>query len=217
MTTQRRDWNDTKDKFKAIRDVLRHILSQNDKEYDDLSRRCLADNEEAKQLFIDKGEIDPPAKAKIVFVPPGDSQRPDKGSLRLEPPPPNASGLSDDDLLNNYLLSASLAKPSSSTTRQWKNLDDRAAAVVEVLRHIISNQNEVSQCLQSEQHSCDLFTGPVGRIQPPPEIKIIFMPPDQVAAGGKGSLVLEMPILRDTDLVQASTLCCYKYWDPNAP
>jgi hypothetical protein len=216
MNGKTRDWTSNEDKFAAIRDVSRHILAQNDEEYGKLRDKCLEDNSFAKQLFKDVGKIEPSADAKVVFVAAGDGQRPDKGSLLLEPPPATASSMSDQELLDNYLLSSYLAKPSTSASRKWENLDDRAAAVVDVLRHVMANPTEGQECVRDDQHSCDLFAGPVGKIQPPKEIKIVFMPPGQVAAQAGGSLVLEVPAQRLTDLelVQSNTKCCYNYWVP---
>ncbi len=124
--------------------------------------------------------------------------------------------MTDEELLDTYVLSSYLAAPSTSASRDWEKLDDRAAAVVDVLRHLIAHQNEAEQCVKDDQHSYDMFAGPIGRIQPPKDIKIVFMPSGQIAAQAGGSLVLEIPSqrLRDLELVQANTLCCYNYWAP---
>lgn len=210
-----RDWRTNKDKFNAIADVLRHILSRNDSDYQTLCQQCLQSSQAVRQLFINQGQITPPAGAKVVFVPAGDDQRPDGGSLRLEPPPDNAGSMTDQQLLKACLLSPTLGPPSTSTARQWDRPDDRAAAVVDVLRHLTDDQAECDLCLQDDAHSFRLFIT-VGKIQPPPEIKTIFMPTGQVAAGAGGSLVLQIPTQRvaDVTLVQANTVCCYRYWNP---
>ncbi len=209
-----RDWTKNDDKFNAIADVLRHILSCNDQDYLALCQQCLQSNQVAKRLFVDHGQVTPPAAAKVAFVPAGDTQRPDGGSLRLEAPPPDASAMSDEQLLKACLLSPTLGPPSTSAARQWDRPDDRAAAVVDVLRYLVANPGESDLCLRDDAHSFQLFAT-VGRIAPPAGIKTIFMPAGQTAAGESGSLVLQIPTQRVSDitLVQENTVCCYRYWN----
>ena len=211
-----KDWTKNKDKFDAIVAVLRHILNRDDKGYKDMCDQCLQDNDFAKQLFKDPGDIDVPPDAKVVFVPVGDTQRPDYGSLILDAPPSTAGGQTDDQLLANFVLSHALGPVSPAPNRHWQYVDERAAATVDVLRHLIDNQTDVTDCLKYDGHTFNLFSNGPGRIQPPTDIKIIVMPPGQRALKAGGSLVLEIPTrkMNDKQLVQASTPCCYHYWFP---
>lgn len=177
MPEQLGDWNSNDDKAKAIRDVLRHFVGCVDADYDAVSERCVADNDFARAFFREKGKIEIPPKARVVFLRNGDHAGVN-GSLLLEIPPAGAVTMPNPEILDAYVRSdIGQPTPSTSEPRRWANIDERAAAIVDVVRYLAATPNDAEQALRDDQFSRNLFLQGPGKIEPPARIKIIFLPP----------------------------------------
>jgi hypothetical protein len=104
-------------------------------------------------------------------------------------------------------------------------LNDRAAAIRDVLQYLAKHQELKDKCLEDDGFSgfvkTDLFSRNLdapGQITPPPDIKIIFLPPGQINAQATGSLVIQLPehsedTASDDERIQRKyTASQYKYW-----
>lgn len=77
-----RKW-DKSGKAAAIRDVLRHIKS-----HPEVGQRCLENDGYVRRLFMDQGSIEVPEEVKAIFVPEGEEESKEFGSLVIELPKP---------------------------------------------------------------------------------------------------------------------------------
>lgn len=70
-------------KVAAIRDVLDYIMS-----HPEVGQRCLENDDYVRRLFRDQGLIEVPAEVKAIFVPSGEEESKEFGSLVIELPKP---------------------------------------------------------------------------------------------------------------------------------
>jgi hypothetical protein len=110
---------------------------------------------------------------------------------------------------------------STPARRDWNVLDEKRAAIIDVLKHVMSQPPEVGQrCVQDDQFARSLFEDPaIGNVSVPPHAKTVFMPRGELERKGKGSVVIELPETQGT--MKATTnpedllkyvLCCYIPW-----
>lgn len=216
-------------KTHAIRNVVRYFLGLDDKTWKTESEYCLENRTQAHDFFIKHGKLEIPPGAKVTFLPAGDIAR-ERGSLLLELPTAEASDYEPRRLLDAYVIfreSIGNGNPAgANTSRRWDDLDDRAAAIADVLKYVARNQDEKSHCLEDDGFSGyvkSLFSRTdLGKINPPANIKIVFLPTGQHLANTMGSLVIQVParpkgITDDEGVSNTYTASCYKYWKPEPP
>ncbi len=101
--------------------------------------------------------------------------------------------------------------------RNWHILDDKRAAIIDVLEHLKTQPQEVrDRCVQDDTFARSLFTNPaIGNITVPPEGKVVFLPQGERALKESGSVILEIPrqgtSTSGEDLLNY-VLGTYKYW-----
>jgi hypothetical protein len=113
----------------------------------------------------------------------------------------------------------------STTRRNWNDLDDKRAAIIAVIKHVISQPPAFGQeCVRKDDLVRQLYEDPkIGNIDVPPNVKTLFMPEGELAKEAKGSVVIELPprgaggsgfaAPSDNDLLRF-VLCCYNVWSP---
>ncbi len=101
--------------------------------------------------------------------------------------------------------------------RSWTVLDDKRAAIIDVLEYLKAQPQEVrDRSVQDDAFARSLFDNPdIGNITVPPEAKTIFFQPGERALKEAGSVILELPAAGTTtageDLL-TYVLGNYKYW-----
>ncbi len=101
--------------------------------------------------------------------------------------------------------------------RNWHILDDKRAAIIDVLEYLKTQPQEVrARCVQDDIFARSLFTDPsIGNITVPPEAKTIFMPEGERALKEAGSVILEIPRQGTSTSGEGLlnyVLGTYKYW-----
>ena len=105
----------------------------------------------------------------------------------------------------------------STSKRDWKQLDDKRAAIIAVLDYIVSQPPAVGQrCINDEAFARGLFEDPaIGNIVVPPGARTIFFQSGERALKEGGSVILELPRAgtpqTGEDLL-IYVLGNYKYW-----
>ncbi len=109
----------------------------------------------------------------------------------------------------------------NSNRRDWNKADDVGAAVVAVLRHILSEPEAVAaRCIADDQFARDLFQDPaIGNIDVPANAKTVFLETGEQSRKEKGSVIIEMPPRNtpaqteaDQEALLSHVLCCYRIW-----
>lgn len=128
---------------------------------------------------------------------------------------------------------------STENRRNWNNSDDVGAAVVDVLRYILGQPEEVARkCIADDKFARGLFEDPkIGNIDVPEKVKTVFLEEGERERKGKGSVVIEMPprgsaavtassaasvegaasdagATMDHDALLSHVMCCYRVWVP---
>ncbi len=212
----RRKW-DRSGKSAAVVDVLTHIVSQPAA----IGLRCLEQNSNARQLFADPaiGNIDVPENVKIVFLPSGEREKEDKGSIVIELPPLGLPQFNSKQLLQDYVRYAD-GIPSTDP-RAWDN-PGKSSAIMDVLSHIATHPGIREYCLNNESYSRQLFQDAnIGNIKVPDEVKIVFVPTGEHESLEFGSLIIELPAsgmklptpaANEPHPLLGYVLCCYHLW-----
>lgn len=88
---------------------------------------------------------------------------------------------------------------SSTPSRDWSNPKDKAAAVLAVLRHILSppagspTSAEIGRkCIETDLYGRMLFED-IGKVQVPSHARVVFVHTSQLGLKDQGTLVVEMP------------------------
>ncbi len=101
--------------------------------------------------------------------------------------------------------------------RSWTILDDKRAAIIDVLEYLKTQPQAVrDRSVQDDAFARSLFDNPdIGNIDVPKEAKTIFFPAGERALKEAGSVILELPRAETTtageDLL-IYVLGNYKYW-----
>jgi hypothetical protein len=105
----------------------------------------------------------------------------------------------------------------STTKRDWKNFDDKRAAIIAVLEYIESQPPTVGdRCVRDEDFARGLFEDPaIGNMSVPKGGRTIFFPAGERALKEASSLVIERPPSGNSatgkDLLRY-VIGNYKYW-----
>ena len=112
---------------------------------------------------------------------------------------------------------------SSENRRSWDSPDEVGAAVVDVLRHVLAQPEDVArQCITDDKFVRGLFEDPkIGNIDVPEKVKTVFLEEGERERRDKGSVVIEMPPrgtptdpVQDRDTLLSYVMCCYRVWSP---
>ncbi|MEO5717382.1 MAG: hypothetical protein ABIR29_02295 [Chthoniobacterales bacterium] len=109
------------------------------------------------------------------------------------------------------------ASGTTGPRRNWHILDDKRAAIIDVLEYLKTQPEEVrDRSVQDDTFARSLFSNPaIGNITVPPEGKVIFLPAGERALKESGSVILELPKAGTStageDLLNY-VLGTYKYW-----
>ncbi len=122
---------------------------------------------------------------------------------------------------------------STENRRSWNNSDDVGAAIVDVLRYILAQpQNVGRKCIDDDKFARSLFEDPkIGNIDVPEKVKTVFLEEGERERKSKGSVVIEMPprgpasgtesatasepaATMDHDALLSHVMCCYRVWVP---
>jgi hypothetical protein len=218
-TTPPRNWNERADKIAAVLDVLRYILSPpSPLTYDIEGKRCVNNDNYARLLFEEVGKVQVPDIARVVFLATSQYGLKERGSLVLEMPPASLHLTASPADLQNYALCGHEPSSSSAAKRDWYDVDDKADAITDVLRHISNQPPEIRErCLNENEYSSMLFREPrIGNINVPPDVKTIFVPSGEREREIRGSLVIVLPPesaahATDQELL-LYVVCCYRLW-----
>ena len=102
--------------------------------------------------------------------------------------------------------------------RSWDKPDDVGAAVVDVLRFVLAQPEDVARlCITDDKFVRGLFENPaIGNIDVPEKVKTIFLEEGERARKDKGSVIMEMPARgTSTDSPEellSHVMCCYRVW-----
>jgi hypothetical protein len=110
----------------------------------------------------------------------------------------------------------------SDARRDWNKVEEKKAAVIAVIQHVMSHPPDVGEnCVKEDSFVRSLFEDPnVGNIDVPQDVKTVFMATGELAKKAKGSVVIELPPRPTTgnapnpvpnDLLKY-VLCCYNLW-----
>lgn len=218
-STPRRDWNEREEKVAAVVEVLRYITAPPEPlKHEEVAKRCIENDMYARLLFEEVGKVDVPDHARVVFLPTSQYGLKGNGPLVLEMPPENLHIAATPADLANYALCGHNAAAAAKARRDWSNVDDKSAAIADVLRYIFTQPPEVrARCLRDDRFSAELFRDPrIGNINVPAETKVMFMPSGERERDIRGSLVIVVPPASmagasDDDLLDY-VLCCYPLW-----
>jgi hypothetical protein len=101
MGSETEGWYDVDKKSDAVYKVLRYLA-----EHPAEGLACVGNDEMARQLFEEQGEIKVPAGARVIFFAPGEQALIHGGSVILEVPAQPIADATDDQLkiriLGNY-------------------------------------------------------------------------------------------------------------------
>ena len=218
-STPARDWNEREEKVAAVVEVLRYITAPPaEMKQADVARRCVENDMYARLLFEEVGKVDVPDHARVVFLPSSQYGLKDKGPLVIEMPPENLHITATPAVLANYALCGHSAAAAARPKREWESVDDKDAAIADVLRYIFTQPPEVrARCLRDDAYSAELFRDPrIGNINVPAETKVMFMQSGEREREIRGSLVIVVP---PASMAKASddelldyVLCCYALW-----
>lgn len=209
---KRRKWNQ-QGKREAVIDVLTYLMSQETPEHGQL---CVDTDGYARKLFEEPllGNIDVPNNVRLVFVPTGDRDKKDAGSVVIELPPLGGGLPADDPRLVRY------PKEFFQDQRKWDK-PGKTAAIRDVLRYIMSHPEAGQRCLENDGYVRQLFKDQ-GSIEVPEEVKAIFVPCGEEESKEFGSLVIELPkpgpVPQPDPNPQVPhpllgyVLCCYNLW-----
>lgn len=218
-TTPQRNWNERKDKIAAVLDVLRYILSPpSPLTYDDVGKRCVNNDNYARLLFEEAGKVKVPDVARVVFLATSQYGLKERGSLVLEMPPASLQLSASPADLQNYALCGHVPSSLLAPKRDWYDVDDKAAAIADVLRHISNQPPEIRErCLSDNEYSAELFRDArIGNINVPPDAKTIFVPSGEREREIRGSLVIVLPPASAAQATDQELLlyvvCCYRLW-----
>jgi hypothetical protein len=212
----RRKW-DLQGKTDAIIDVLTHIM----KSPEGVGLNCVESDLYARELFQDPkiGKVDVPGNVKVVFLPKGDGQLTDRGSVVIELPSPGQTVQTPGGILAGHLRYA--AGISLDAARKW-DANGKPPAMLAFLCHVMNNPSIGSQCLNNEMFVRQLFEdSKIGNIQVPKGVKIVIVPPGEHDSLEFGSLVIENPGHGPLPAPAASgapnpllayVVCCYSLW-----
>lgn len=107
--------------------------------------------------------------------------------------------------------------------RDWNVSDDIGAAIVDVLRHVLSAPEDVGKrCITDDKFVRKLFEDPeIGNIDVPSKVKTLFLEEGERERKDKGSVIIEMPprgtstaSAAEQDSLLSYVLCCYRPWAP---
>jgi hypothetical protein len=218
-STPARDWNEREQKVAAVVEVLRYITAPPEPlKHDEVARRCVENDMYARLLFEEIGKVDVPDHARVVFLPSSQYGLKDKGPLVIEMPPENLYITATPADLANYALCGHSAVAAARPKRGWENVDDKSAAIADVLRYIFTQPPEArARCLRDDAYSAELFRDPrIGNINVPAETKVMFMQSGEREREIRGSLVIVVPPAsmadaNDDELLDY-VLCCYALW-----
>jgi hypothetical protein len=218
-STPARDWNEREEKVAAVVDVLRYITAPpRPMKHEEVARRCVENDMYARLLFEEVGKVDVPDHARVVFLPSSQYGLKENGPLIIEMPPENLQISATPADLANYALSGHNAAAPSRPKREWSSVDDKSAAIADVLRYIFTQPRKVrARCLRDDAYSAELFRDPrIGNINVPAETKAMFMHTGEREREIRGSLVIVVPPASmakasDDDLLDY-VLCCYPLW-----
>lgn len=211
-----RKWNRT-GKSSAVVNVLTHIISQPPA----IGLRCLEQDSYVRQLFEDPaiGNIGVPGNIKIVFLPTGERDKEDKGSIVVELPPVEAPQFNPRQLLEDCVRYAEGIPPTDPRT--WDK-NGKPLAIMDVLSHIVAHPGIREYCLNNESYSRQLFQdAKIGNIKVPDDVKIVFVPTGEHESLEFGSLIIELPssgmklpsaLPNEPHPLLAYVLCCYHLW-----
>lgn len=212
----RRKWDRT-GKSLAVVDVLAHIISQPAA----IGLRCLEHASYARQLFDDPaiGNIDVPGNVKIVFLPTGERNKEDKGSIVIELPPVGSTQFNPRQLLENFVRYAEGIPQIDPRT--WDK-NGKPLAIMDVLAHIAAHPGVRDYCLNNESFSRQLFQdAKIGNIKVPDDVKTVFVPTGEHESLEFGSLIIELPPSgmklpsvppNEPHPLLAYVICCYHLW-----
>lgn len=216
VSAKRRKWNQ-QGKREAVIDVLTYLMSPQTPEQ---GQQCVETDAYARKLFQESllGNIDVPNNVRLVFVPTGDRDKKDEGSVVIELPPLGGGLPADDDpMLVRY------PKDFFQGPRKWDK-SGKAAAIRDVLRHIISHPEVGQRCLENDGYVRRLFVDQ-GSIEVPEEVKAVFVPSGEEESKEFGSLVIELPKPGPVPQPHPNpavphpllgyVLCCYNLWKHN--
>jgi hypothetical protein len=218
-STPARDWNEREQKVAAVVEVLRYITAPPaEMKHEEVARRCVDNDMHARLLFEEVGKVDVPDHARVVFLPSSQYGLKDKGPLVIEMPPETLHITATPADLANYALCGHSAAAAARPKRDWGSVDDKDAAIADVLRYIFTQPPEVrARCLRDDAYSAELFRDPrIGNINVPAETKVMFMQSGEREREIRGSLVIVVP---PASMAKASddelldyVLCCYALW-----
>lgn len=107
--------------------------------------------------------------------------------------------------------------------RKWNNSDEVGAAIVDVLRFVLAQPEDVARlCITDDKFVRGLFENPqIGNIDVPEKVKTVFLEEGERERKGEGSVVIEMPprgttteAASDHDALLSYVMCCYRQWTP---
>jgi hypothetical protein len=75
------DWTNFEKKGEAVYKVLRYLAAHPDE-----GLPCVGDDKKAREFFQEKGGIDVPEDARVIFFPPGEEAKQYGGSVIIEVP-----------------------------------------------------------------------------------------------------------------------------------
>jgi hypothetical protein len=218
-STPARDWNEREEKVAAVVDVLRYITAPPaPMKHEEVAKRCVENNIYARLLFEEIGKVDVPDHARVVFLETSQYGLKEKGPLVIEMPPETLHISATPADLANYALCGHNAAAATRPKREWGSVDDKSAAIADVLRYIFTQPAEVrARCLRDDAYSAELFRDPrIGNIYVPAETKVMFMQSGEREREIRGSLVIVVP---PASMAKASddelldyVLCCYELW-----
>jgi hypothetical protein len=218
-STPPRDWNEREEKVAAVLEVLRYITAPPEPmKHEEVAKRCVESDRYARLLFEEVGKVDVPDHARVVFLPTSQHGLKEKGPLVLEMPPENFHISATPADLANYALSGHNSAPSARPKRDWGSVDDKSAAIADVLRYIFTQPPHVrARCLRDDAYSAELFRDPrIGNINVPAETKVMFMHSGERERDVRGSLVIVVPPASmagaSNDELLDYVLCCYPLW-----
>lgn len=99
----------------------------------------------------------------------------------------------------------------------WNNLNQKRAAILRVLRHIIANPAAGQSCIGNDAAARALFENPqIGNISVPAGARVVMFPSGEEALREASSVIIELPTPSPATPNDASllghVLGNYKYW-----